>query len=277
MPPGSHRGRGAPRMSAPSLHNPHSRGGGARFDDGPSGSLLPVSNDRVSSLRDSGQSISYGGHPRSQGHGGTHKRPRGPLDSMDPGRRSRSPQDTLISTRGGSGSDLYLPDPPGGQARFGAATSNARGAYGGPAGGPGAGSYGAPHYQPMFPVPGHAQSPPTPSFIPVQGGGGLPFASSNERDGYDDGVGRGRGGFGDAPYDYPTMMGRGGAYGQQQQHQQHQPPRGDMFATFLEADQRIRQQGAREPGRPGNGLEWPTHDGPPVDRERGIMEGGTSL
>ena len=254
----------------------------ARFDDGPTGSLLPVSNDRVSSLRDSGHSIAPythagGHHSTSAPHpaGGAHghsKRARGPLDSMDPGRRSRSPRDALMGARGG-GSDLYLPDQPGApSSRFGGPATG-RTAYGA-----GAGGYG-PHYTPMFAGGGgaHGPSPPTPSFIPVppQQQQLPPFGSVGAaRDSYDD-AGRPR--FADAaPYDYPGMIsGRGGGgYAGSVQH--HQTPRGDMFAGFLDADDGRRPPGrASDVGRGGNGMEWPSHDGAPVGRDRSIMEPGT--
>ena len=84
-----------------STHTRSAGPGTARFDDGLTGSLHPVSNDRVSSLRDSGHSIvpytHAGGHhsgaPRALAPLGMDtSSARGPLDSMDPGRRSRSPQ-----------------------------------------------------------------------------------------------------------------------------------------------------------------------------------------
>ncbi|KAF8186707.1 hypothetical protein BJ912DRAFT_1143782 [Pholiota molesta] len=316
VPPGhSRNGTSAPRIpQAPPMHSLHS--GGGRFDDGPSSSMLPVSNDRVSSLRDHAHGRISASH--AGGGGAAHKRPRSTLDAMDPGRRSRSPQSDLISTRGG-GSDLYLPDPPGPppQGRFaGAGGRGAMGArhgddlrgYTGPPGphhdalgGQGGGGAGYnPHYTPMFPVGAHA-SPPTPSFIPVHGGdfarapqgAALPaFAAANSgRDAY---VTQSSRRFEEAPgypgMEYNVLRGQGGGGGgypppgpgphhQQQQQGMGRDERGDMFVAFLEADERSRQ-GPRGAG--GNGLEWPTHDGGPGPAHRdgvgsrGMMDSGHS-
>lgn len=206
---------------------------------------------------------------------------------MDPGRRSRSPQGDLISTRGGS--DLYLPDQAG-QARFSGASGRRddlrqHGGYAGgaPGGHDALGAQGAgynPHYTPMFPVGNHA-SPPTPSFIPVHGGefgraptAALPaFAGSTGRDAPYAPPPRGRfpevQGYGAVNYGPLRTEGVAGAYvppGQQAE-------RGDMFVAFLEADERSRQAAQAR-----GGLEWPTHGGaPPPHREgnasRGMLEG----
>ncbi|KAF9479651.1 hypothetical protein BDN70DRAFT_878524, partial [Pholiota conissans] len=242
VPPGRN---GAPRIPAPPMHTLHTSG--ASFEDGPgSSSMLPISNDRVSSLRDHGHSVQHNSN----------------------------------STRGGS--ELYLPEqagpPPSG--RF----SGSRGYDSLSAGGQGPPGGYAGHYTPMFPVGSHA-SPPTPSFIPVHGGkftrGGPPhasqpqaalpsFASGGPRDAPYAPPGSRSGRFPEPGYggpmdSYSAMRGQsGGAYTQHGQHPGAPPQqeRGDMFVAFLESDERSRQQAGHRAGGGGGCLEWPTHGGP---------------
>ena len=173
--------------------------------------------------------------------------------------------------RGGS-SNLYLPEQPGApSSRFGSLALG-RTAYGAGTGG----GY-AVHYMPMFLGGGaHRPAPPTPLFIPAQQQPMLPpFGSVSGAWDMFDKAGQLR--FADvAPYDYPGMMsGRGGGgYAGSVQH--HPPPLGDMFSSFLDADN------CRPPGRTGdvgrgNSMEWPSHNGAPVGRDRSIMEPGTFL
>ena len=197
-----------------------------RFDEGNSGvgSLLPVSNDRVSSMRDS--------HAR-----GSHKRPR--TDNLDSHRNRSPPRDGLS---GRPPSDLYLPEQPG---RFSRQIRP-------PANMPPPHSHQFnhhdqihhpsqnfnPQYTPMFPIANQASAPP--SFIPLHSdfSGGRGHASQPPAFSRDIGA---RGYSPVQQYDaamYPP------AIRQQRSPSQHFPPQvsainrddrgGGMFSAFLE-------------------------------------------
>jgi len=240
-----------------------------QFDEGSGAvsSLLPVSNDRMSSLRDS--------HAR-----GSNKRPRTNLENMEP-HRSHSPPGDGLSGR--PAAELYLPEQP---IRF---TRQMRQQPNMPPPHPhqfshhdqmhNPGQNFNPQYTPMFPVANQGSTPP--SFIPLQseypGGRGHPSqASPFPRD-------MGPRGYGPPvqQYDAQTQMYPPGIRHQQGPPPQHFPPqispvnrddRGGMFTAFLEADERSRVPH----GGGGGGLDWPTHDGPPPrggSGSRGSMEG----
>ncbi len=124
-----------------STHTRSAGPGTARFEDGLTGSLHPVSNDRVSSLRDSGHSIvpythaggRHSGAPRALAPLGMDtSSARGPLDSIPPA----------------EGAALHRPH----RIRRGCRQG-----------------YGGAHYTPMFPGGGgaHGPSPPAPLFNPL--------------------------------------------------------------------------------------------------------------
>jgi len=249
-------------------HAPSSLG---RFDEGNNrvGSLIPVSNDRMSSVKDS--------HAR-----GSNKRPRTDLDNLEP-HRSRSPP------RNGTSSDLYLPEQPG---RF---SRQIRPPVNMPPPHPHQFNHHdqmhhpsqnfTPQYTPMFPIANPASAPP--SFIPLHseysGGRGHPSQPSPfPRD-------IGPRGYGSVQ-EYDAAMYPPAIRQQQRSPSQHFPPQvgpinrddrgGGMFSAFLEADERSRlSHGISSGGAGGGGLEWPTHDGPPPPRgdsgSRGPIEGPT--
>ncbi|PPQ71057.1 hypothetical protein CVT26_011459 [Gymnopilus dilepis] len=276
IPPGHHHrnggGSGLPQVPPP----PPMHGGGRVDSAGPGslGSLLPVSNDRVSNMRETQPRLS--------------KRPRSTLDAMDPGRRSPPPTggpNDFIPGRAAP-PDLYLPDQSG---------RDFRSMRGGPHGGmippphpyhPADGIHHQgfnpnPNYTPMFPM--GTQASPPPSFIPLNTEFGAPRGhSSFVRDmgpahsggGYT-GPGAPRGGgagrYNDPPpppqpqYD-PALLAQANMM-PPRHHQQGFPQQrsedrgGDMFAAFLEADERSRQQQQQQQmGRGGPGaIEWPNH------------------
>ncbi|KAF8970806.1 hypothetical protein BDZ97DRAFT_1914296 [Flammula alnicola] len=235
-----------------------------RFEEGSSGlgSMVPISNDRVSSLRDSQTRIS-------------NKRACSTLDSMDP-RRSRSPPRDLAISRSPPSSTCPT--------RLGASLTDKCDTH-------------KTCPQPMRTKPPVAELQPelhpslepclAPALVHPSHGDFVPSRGhSAQQSSFNRDMGASygppqRSRFPDSPYDlvlYPGVM-----------HQQqrpppfgHQPPisreeRGDMFAAFLEADERSRQQNLG-PSRPGSGgFEWPTHYGPPTHHDgagsRGLSEG----
>ena len=241
-----------------------------RFDEGNSGvsSLLPVSNDRMSSLRDS--------HAR-----GSNKRPRTNPENMG-SHRSRSPPGDGLSGR--PPPDLYLPEQPIRFSRQIRQQPNMPPPHShqfshhdqmhNP------GQNFSPQYTPMFPVASQGSTPP--SFIPLQseypGGRGHPSQPSQfPRD-------MGPRGYGPVQQ-YEGPMYPGSIRHQQGPPPQHFPPqispinrddRGGMFNAFLEADERSRiPHHGGGGGGGGGGLDWPTHDGPPPRGDsgsRGAME-----
>ncbi|KDR78031.1 hypothetical protein GALMADRAFT_1298296 [Galerina marginata CBS 339.88] len=305
-----------------STSGPGSHGGGGGGGGSNIASLLPVSNDRISSLRDS--------HPRSA------KRQRSTLDSMDPGRRSPVSVGMGMGMGGGPGDmmalggarapgELYLPDhqaPGQGQGRYGRQIR--------PSSSGGHGGMPPPHTGPYDPAPMHQhhqhqhqhqhqhphqhqhqhphqmgfnpsyaplfpQGSPPPAFVPLQtdfgpgpGRAGAPTGFPRDMHSHN-GTHNGGGGYAsnsnpnsnrtrfEPQYDPAlynpnvNVLARAPGF---PSHSQSPVPvsvpnqreeRGDMFAAFLEADERSRQGqgqgqhqgGGGRAGGPG-GLDWPS-------------------
>ncbi|KAF8953972.1 hypothetical protein BDZ97DRAFT_2082275 [Flammula alnicola] len=100
-----------------------------------------------------------------------------------------------------------------------------------------------PNYTPMFPVANHTSPPP--SFTPVHGDFVPSRGHSAQQSSFDRDMG-------------PSYAAAASSASIRAQLPISRKERGDMFAAFLEADERSRQQNLG-PSRPGSGyLEWPT-------------------